>query len=100
MYESLIEGTGEDTSIFLPIFSKVANELCQLKIEDVFVDVSTERGMMDFNLTLKDGWFVSVVPRGDNKVMYSLAKNHQTIDIGVVFLEDIVSVIKSRIVEA
>ena len=49
-----------DIDSFSPLFKTMANELSALKIDYSFVDVSRKKGMIDFNLNLEEGVFLSV----------------------------------------
>lgn len=74
----------DDIDRFLPLFKAVSRELSRLPIEDVFVDVSRKRGMIDFNLNMQEGVFLSVAKTVDetsDNVMFSIARNHNTLVI-------------------
>ncbi len=82
-YENFDENQ-DDIDHFLPLFKSMTRELCRLPIEDVFVDVSRKKSMIDFNLNMQEGIFLSVAKTiGDasGNVMFSLARNHNTLVI-------------------
>lgn len=91
------EGKEESLNKFLPTFSKIADKLKELRIKDAFVDVSFKKDLVDFNIILDNGLFLSVASNIDNssdEVMYSIAKNHQTISIGIIDIGDIICEIR------
>jgi len=74
----------DDIDRFLPMFKAMSRELSRLPIEEVFVDVSRKKGMIDFNLSMQEGVFLSVAKTLDEKsdnVMFSIARNHNTLVI-------------------
>ncbi len=74
----------DDIDCFLPLFKTVSRELSRLPIEEVFVDVSRKKGMIDFNLNMQEGVFLSVAKAIDetsDNVMFSIARNHNTLVI-------------------
>ncbi len=87
LFESFSENFGkgqQDIGDFMSLFKSMAGPLSQLTIKDAFVDVSRKRGMIDFNLNLEKGIFLSVAKRIDetsDDVMFSIARNHETLVI-------------------
>lgn len=78
---------------FKPLFTKMADELKQLNVVDVFVDVSFKKNIIDFNLSLEEGLFLSVASSVDNttdEVMFNLARNHKTLVIDIMPLKELV----------
>ena len=78
---------------FKPLFTKMADGLKQLNVVDVFVDVSFKKNIIDFNLSLEEGLFLSVASSVDNttdEVMFSVARNHKTLVIGIMQLKEVV----------
>lgn len=74
----------DDIDRFLPMFKAMSRELSRLPIEEVFVDVSRKKGMIDFNLNMQEGVFLSVAKTLDetsDNVMFSIARNHNTLVI-------------------
>jgi hypothetical protein len=74
----------DDIDRFLPMFKAMSRELSRLPIEEVFVDVSRKKGMIDFNLSMQEGVFLSVAKTLDetsDNVMFSIARNHNTLVI-------------------
>ena len=81
-----------DLSYFEETFIKIADVLGKLTIKECFVDVSRKEKLIDFNLVLEDGFFLSVRANvGDttDELMYSIAKDHNTIIISVDSLNEI-----------
>lgn len=101
LYESFFENFEDDQGdieLFQPLFIKMSNELKRLKIDEPFVDVSRKKNMIDFNLNLEEGLFLSVASEVDNttdEVMYSVARNHKTLVIDMMPLKEVVD----RVVE-
>jgi len=83
-----------DIDSFSPLFKTMANELSALKIDYSFVDVSRKKGMIDFNLNLEEGVFLSVakhiVDQTDD-VMFTIARNHKTIVIDEMPLRELMN---------
>ncbi len=78
---------------FKPLFTKMADELKELNVVDVFVDVSFKKNIIDFNLTLEEGLFLSVASSVDNttdEVMFSVTRNHKTLVIDTMPLKETV----------
>lgn len=78
---------------FKPLFTKMADELKQLNVVDVFVDVSFKKNIIDFNLSLEEGLLLSVASSVDNttdEVMFSVARNHKTLVIDIMPLKELV----------
>lgn len=73
-----------DIGHFIGVFQLMARELSQLKIKEAFVDVSRKKDMIDFNLNMVDGLFLSVakmISDESDDVMFTIARNHQTLVI-------------------
>lgn len=78
---------------FKPLFTKMADELKQLNVVDVFVDVSFKKNIIDFNLCLEEGLFLSVASSVDNttdEVMFYISRNHKTLVIDIMPLKELV----------
>ena len=96
LYESFYENFEDyqdDIEHFQPLFIKMSNELKRLKISETFVDVSRKKNMIDFNLNLEEGLFLSVASSVDNttdEVMFSVARNHKTLVIDMMPLKEVV----------
>jgi len=96
LYKSFSENfndSQDDIEHFEPLFMKIANELKCLNICSAFVDVSRKKNLIDFNLNLENGLFLSVasnVGELTDDVMFSLALNHKTLVIDVMNLKDVV----------
>lgn len=91
-----------DIFVFMPLFKELAGQLCQLTIKDVFVDVSHKKRLIDFNLNLEKDIFLSVAKRTDefsDDVMFSIARNHQTLVIGEMPLGQLMQKVKDIIME-
>lgn len=103
MVESFLNNFDEgqcDIERFNPLFYKVADKLNCLKIEYAFVDVSRKRGVIDFNLYLEEGIFLSVAKEIDepsDDVMFTIVRNYKTIAIGEMPLDDLITKVKSII---
>ena len=96
LYKSFSESfndSQDDVERFEPLFMKIANELKCLNICSAFVDVSRKKNLIDFNLNLENGLFLSVasnVEEPTDDVMFSLAMNHKTIVINMMPLKEVV----------
>ena len=89
-----------DVERFAPVFKTMSAQLCQLKIVDAFVDVSRKKDLIDFNLNLKNGYFLSVAKKlseTDNNVMYAIAKEQQTLADDEMPLADLIREVKELI---
>lgn len=83
-----------DIGQFIGVFQTIARELSQLKINEAFVDVSRKRDMIDFNLNMADGLFLSVAKttsEESDEVMFTIARNHQTLVIDEMPLRDLIT---------
>ena len=63
LYESFKKNFLDDeksSERFLPLFERIASQVCHLKIKDAFVDVGKRKGIIDFNLYLENELFLSV----------------------------------------
>ena len=82
----------QDKDVFIPLFEKLARPLSKLPIKDVFVDVGRKKQMIDFNIYLENGIFLSVAQHTDidtDLVMYAISVNHETRDIGMKTLDEL-----------
>lgn len=89
-----------DVERFAPVFKTMSAQLCQLKIVDAFVDVSRKKDLIDFNLNLKNGYFLSVAKKlseTDNNVMFAIAKEQQTLAVDEMPLADLIREVKELI---
>lgn len=95
LQDSFYENFGDnqdDIDRFLPLFKKMSKELSRLPIKDVFVDVSRKKDMIDFNLNMQEDVFLSVaktVDESSDNVMFSIARNHNTLVIDEMPLRDL-----------
>lgn len=83
-FKANFEEDKSDIGHFIGLFQTIANELSQLMIKDSFVDVSRKKDMIDFNLNMTDGLFLSVAKMNSEKsdnVMFTIARNQQTLVI-------------------
>ena len=86
-----------DIERFSPLFKTMSAQLCELKIDDAFVDVSRKRDLIDFNLNLENGYFLSVaktLSETDNSVMFAIAKDQQTLVVDEMPLADLIREVK------
>lgn len=91
-YANFIKGQ-MDVERFFPLFKNMAKELRNLKINYVFVDVSRKKNMIDFNLSLDEGLFLSVAQvlnEPMENVMFTIARNNKTIVIDEMPLKELV----------
>lgn len=82
----------QDKDVFIPLFEKIARSLSKLPIKDVFVDVGRKKQIIDFNIYLENGIYMSVAQHTDidtDLVMYSIAVNNETRDIGMKTLDEL-----------
>ena len=82
----------QDKDVFIPLFEKLARPLSKLPIKDVFVDVGRKKQMIDFNIYLENDIFLSVAQHTDidtDLVMYAISVNHETRDIGMKTLDEL-----------
>ena len=83
-YANFNEGQS-DMDHFAPSFRSLAKELCKIKIDYAFVDISRKKDLIDFNLDLEEGLFMSVakeIEEDSDNVMFSIARMHKTLAIG------------------
>ena len=76
---------------YLSLFNPMADALCVYDIKDVFVDVGFKKGIVDINVFMEDGWFLSIAKTFDNEgdeVMFTIEKKEKTLDIGMDSLND------------
>ncbi len=96
LYNSFYDNFDEiqtDIDHFLPLFKEMTKELSRLQIMEVFVDVSRNNNMIDFNLNLQEDIFLSVAKMVEEKsmnVMFSIARNHKTLVIDEMPLPDLI----------
>ena len=96
LYKSFLENfndSQDDVEHFEPLFMNIAGELKRLNICSAFVDVSRKKNLIDFNLNLENGLFLSVasnVGEPTNDVMFSLALNHKPLVVDVMPLGEVV----------
>lgn len=82
-----------DIDRFAPMFKEMANKLSVLKIDYSFVDVSRKKSMIDFNLNLEEGIFLSVaksIEESSEDVMFTIARNQKILVIDEMPLSDLV----------
>ena len=96
MLDSFNESVGEDQETlckFLIPFSRAARSLSVLPIQEVLVDVSTGRPLIDFDIVLPLNIMLSVRLNrydGSDDVQYSISRNHDVIDVGVMGLDNLI----------
>ena len=86
----------------MSLFKTMAGPLSQLTIKDAFVDVSRKKGMIDFNLNLEKGIFLSVAKRTDeisDDVMFTIARNHETLVIDEMPISELMPKVSEIIME-
>lgn len=79
---------------FLPMFRELASQLSRLKIKDAFVDVGKRKGIIDFNLYLENGLFLSVArtfsfEEDDEDVMFAIGRNGRTLVLDMAPLSEL-----------
>lgn len=105
LFESFSENFGkgkQDIGDFMSLFKTMAGPLSQLTIKDAFVDVSRKKGMIDFNLNLEKGIFLSVAKRTDeisDDVMFTIARNHETLVIDEMPISELMPKVSEIIME-
>lgn len=103
LYDSFFENFNDgqpDMERFIPLFKKMAAPLSQLKLEDAFVDVSRKKGIIDFNLNLENGYFLSVAKSLEDesdKVMFAIAKEQQTLAIDEMPLPELMREVREMV---
>lgn len=89
-----------DIDRFSSLFKNLANELSKLKIKYAFIDVSRNKGMIDFNLNLDEDIFLSVAKELNEttgNVMFTIARNHKTIAIDEMPIRELVKKVNAVI---
>lgn len=92
----------QDIGEFMPMFKTMAGPLSQLTIKDAFVDVNRKKGMIDFNLYLEKGIFLSVakcIAEMSDDVMFTIARNHKTLVIGEMPLSELMHNVSEIVME-
>ena len=92
-FEQNFDISSTDKEHFMETFNVLADALCVLNIEDIFVDVGRKIDIIDFNLTLSRGLFLSVAKHTYNdtdEVMFSIAREHKTLIIDEIPLPDLI----------
>lgn len=82
-----------DVDHFSPSFNLLANELSNLTINYAFVDVSRKKDLIDFNMDLEEGVFLSVAKKLDEpseEVMFSIARNRKTLVVDEMLIKDLI----------
>lgn len=86
-----------DMDRFVPVFNMISEEISSLRIKYAFVDVSRSTGLIDFNLNLEEGVFLSIaknVEEDMNNVMFTIARNQQTVAIDEMPLSELILRVK------
>ena len=86
-----------DMEYFMPLFKQMAMQLSQLQLQDAFVDVSRKRNLIDFNMNLRKGYFLSVAKspeEASDNVMFAISKEQQTLIIDEMPLIDLMREIR------
>lgn len=92
----------QDFDRFAPLFKTMAKELSALKIDYSFVDVSRKKGMIDFNLNIEEGIFLSVakqIEEPSNDVMFTIARNHKTLVIDEMPLHELMGKVNNVVAQ-
>ncbi len=82
----------DNSERFFTVFQNMAHQLCKLQIKDVFVDVGIRKSLIDFNLLLEDGLFLSVARHlyeETDDVMFTIDRNERTLVIDVMPLKEL-----------
>ena len=101
-FEQNFDVYSTDKEHFMPVFECLANALCVLEIKDIFVDVSRKQDLIDFNLTLENGLFLSVaenVFQKSDDVMFAIARNSKTLVIDEMPLAELMKKLNEIIIE-
>ena len=108
LYESFAKNFdgGEIDGEYLAVFEKIASQISRLEIFDCFVDVGKKKRIVDFNILLPNGIFISVcryldstgqvyelegggeVVVDDETVFYSIEREEKTLSIGIIHLDE------------
>lgn len=94
------EDEQSDMDRFFPVFKFMAAQLSQLRLEDAFVDVSRKKSIIDFNLNLEKGYFLSVaksIEETSDNVMFAIAKEQQTLVIDEMPLSELMCEVRAII---
>ena len=101
-FEQNFDVNSTDKEHFMPVFECLADALCVLEIKDIFVDVSRKQDLIDFNLTLENGLFLSVaknVFQKSDDVMFAIARNSKTLVIDEMPLAELMKKLNEIIIE-
>lgn len=110
LYESFAKNFdgGEIDGEYLAVFEKIASQISRLEIFDCFVDVGKKKRIVDFNILLPNGIFISVcryldsigqiyelegggeVVVDDETVFYSIEREEKTLSIGIIHLDEFI----------
>lgn len=100
-YANFNEGQN-DLEHFTPLFISMAKELRKLRIGYAFVDVSRKKDLIDFNLDLDEGIFLSVaksVKEETDSVMFTIARKQKTLAYDEMSLSELVTKVSDVITE-
>lgn len=110
-YNSFKQNFGDGEEIgddFLNVFEKIARQLDRLEVLDCIIDVGKKKRMIDFNVYLPNGIFISVcryldstgqvyelegggeVVVDDETVFYSIDRDERTLSIGIIHLDEFI----------
>jgi len=110
LYESFAKNFdgGEIDGEYLAVFEKIASKISRLEILDCVIDVGKKKRMIDFNVHLPNGIFISVcryldstgqvyelegggeVVVDDETVFYSIEREERTLSIGIIHLDEFI----------
>ena len=96
-FEQNFDVISTDKEHFMPVFNCLAESLCVLDIKDVFVDVGRKQDIIDFNLTLENGLFLSVAKNvftTSDDVMFAISRNQKTLVIDELPLKELLKKLK------
>ena len=88
------KNNSNDIGDFSKTFDFLSKEISNLEFDSCFVDVGRKRRLIDINLYLKNGYFVSIAKEIDETsedVMFSIAKNHKTLVIDIMPLKELIN---------
>jgi hypothetical protein len=110
-YNSFKQNFGDGEEIgddFLKTFEKIARQLDRLEVLDCAIDVGKKKRLIDFNVYLPNGIFITVcryldstgqvyelegggeVVVDDETVFYSIEREEKTLSIGIIHLDEFI----------
>lgn len=93
--ENFKNDTTDDAAVkFMTCFLKLRNVLSKLNsITGCVIDISKKKELIDFNIYLGNDIFLSVakdINEKDEDVMYTIARKHKTLAIGIINVQELV----------